>query len=212
MARRRSSPMSRRRPSISIRQAASARSRRRKRWAQAARDHSGRSVRPAGRSRCASRRSPRRTACSCSTTRRRLSARPIAAASSARWRPRPRPAFFRPSRSAATATAARSSPTTTRLAARVKSLRLHGEGADRSEAVRIGITGRLDTIQAAVLIEKLKIFPDEIAARNRVAARYSRGARRRRDGAARRQRIDFGVGAIHDPRSRRAAATRLPPR
>ena len=59
------------------------------------------------------------------------------------------------------------------LAARVKSLRLHGEGADRSEAARIGITGRLDTIQAAVLIEKLTIFPDEIVARNRVAARYS---------------------------------------
>jgi dTDP-4-amino-4,6-dideoxygalactose transaminase len=59
------------------------------------------------------------------------------------------------------------------LAARVKSIRLHGEGVDRSEAARIGITGRLDTIQAAVLIEKLKIFPDEIEARNRVAARYS---------------------------------------
>ncbi len=59
------------------------------------------------------------------------------------------------------------------LAARVKSIRLHGEGNDRSEAARIGITGRLDTIQAAVLIEKLKIFPDEIAARNRVAVRYS---------------------------------------
>jgi dTDP-4-amino-4,6-dideoxygalactose transaminase len=59
------------------------------------------------------------------------------------------------------------------LAARVKSIRLHGEGVDRSEAVRIGITGRLDTIQAAVLIEKLKIFSDEIAARNKVATRYS---------------------------------------
>jgi dTDP-4-amino-4,6-dideoxygalactose transaminase len=59
------------------------------------------------------------------------------------------------------------------IAARVKSIRLHGEGVDRSEAARIGITGRLDTVQAAVLIEKLKIFPDEIAARNRVAARYS---------------------------------------
>jgi dTDP-4-amino-4,6-dideoxygalactose transaminase len=59
------------------------------------------------------------------------------------------------------------------LAARVKSIRLHGEGVDRSEAARIGITGRLDTIQAAVLIEKLKIFPDEIDARNTVAARYS---------------------------------------
>jgi dTDP-4-amino-4,6-dideoxygalactose transaminase len=59
------------------------------------------------------------------------------------------------------------------LAALVKSLRLHGEGVDRSEAARIGITGRLDTIQAAVLIEKLKIFPEEIEARNRVAARYA---------------------------------------
>jgi dTDP-4-amino-4,6-dideoxygalactose transaminase len=61
------------------------------------------------------------------------------------------------------------------LAARIKSIRLHGEGVDRSEAARIGITGRLDTIQAAVLIEKLKIFPDEIAARDRVAARYAAG-------------------------------------
>ena len=61
------------------------------------------------------------------------------------------------------------------LAARIKSIRLHGEGVDRSEAARIGITGRLDTIQAAVLIEKLKIFPDETAARNRVAAHYSQG-------------------------------------
>ncbi len=59
------------------------------------------------------------------------------------------------------------------LAARIKSIRLHGEGVDRSEAARIGITGRLDTIQAAVLIEKLKIFPDEIAERDRVAVRYS---------------------------------------
>ncbi|HXX51394.1 MAG TPA: DegT/DnrJ/EryC1/StrS aminotransferase family protein, partial [Xanthobacteraceae bacterium] len=59
------------------------------------------------------------------------------------------------------------------LAARVKSIRLHGEGADRSEAARIGITGRLDTIQAAVLLEKLKIFPEEIEARDRIAARYS---------------------------------------
>ena len=61
------------------------------------------------------------------------------------------------------------------LAARVKSIRFHGEGVDRSEAARIGITGRLDTIQAAVLIEKLKIFPEEIKARNHVAERYSAG-------------------------------------
>ncbi len=59
------------------------------------------------------------------------------------------------------------------LAARVKSLRVHGEGADKYDATRIGITGRLDSIQAAVLLEKLKIFPDEIVARDRIAARYS---------------------------------------
>jgi dTDP-4-amino-4,6-dideoxygalactose transaminase len=53
------------------------------------------------------------------------------------------------------------------------SLRAHGQGADRYDNVRIGLTARLDTIQAAVLIEKLKIFPDEITERNRVARRYS---------------------------------------
>jgi dTDP-4-amino-4,6-dideoxygalactose transaminase len=59
------------------------------------------------------------------------------------------------------------------LAARIKSLRIHGEGVDKYDPVRIGINGRLDTIQAAVLIEKLKIFPEEIIAREKIAARYS---------------------------------------
>ena len=53
------------------------------------------------------------------------------------------------------------------------SLRVHGQGADRYDNVRIGLAARLDTIQAAVLIEKLKIFPDEIAERNRIAQRHS---------------------------------------
>jgi len=61
------------------------------------------------------------------------------------------------------------------LAARLRSLRVHGESTDKYDAARIGITGRLDTIQAAVLLEKLKIFPEEIAARDRVAARYAAG-------------------------------------
>jgi len=61
------------------------------------------------------------------------------------------------------------------LAARVKSLRVHGEGIDKYDAARIGITGRLDTVQAAVLLEKLKIFPEEILARQAVAARYAGG-------------------------------------
>jgi len=61
------------------------------------------------------------------------------------------------------------------LAQVMRSIRVHGEGRDKYDCVRIGINGRLDTIQAAILIEKLKIFPDEIAARARVAERYSAG-------------------------------------
>jgi dTDP-4-amino-4,6-dideoxygalactose transaminase len=61
------------------------------------------------------------------------------------------------------------------LAARLRSLRVHGEGVDKYDAARIGLAARLDTIQAAVLLEKLKIFPDEIAARNAAAERYAAG-------------------------------------
>jgi dTDP-4-amino-4,6-dideoxygalactose transaminase len=57
----------------------------------------------------------------------------------------------------------------------LKSLRVHGQGTDKYDNVRIGMTSRLDTIQAAVLIEKLKIFADEIAVRNEVARRYADG-------------------------------------
>ena len=59
------------------------------------------------------------------------------------------------------------------MADTLRSLRMHGQGSDRYDNVRIGLASRLDTIQAAVLIEKLKIFPDEIEARNRIAQRYS---------------------------------------
>jgi dTDP-4-amino-4,6-dideoxygalactose transaminase len=59
------------------------------------------------------------------------------------------------------------------LATVMRSLRVHGEGHDRYDCVRVGVNGRFDTIQAAILIEKLKIFPEEIAARERVARRYS---------------------------------------
>jgi dTDP-4-amino-4,6-dideoxygalactose transaminase len=59
-----------------------------------------------------------------------------------------------------------------KLAETLRSVRVHGQGADKYDNVRVGMTARLDTVQAAVLIEKLKIFPDEIEARNRVAQRY----------------------------------------
>jgi dTDP-4-amino-4,6-dideoxygalactose transaminase len=60
------------------------------------------------------------------------------------------------------------------LLEKLRSVRVHGSGSDRYDNVRLGLTARLDTIQAAVLIEKLKIFNDEIAARNVVAERYTR--------------------------------------
>jgi dTDP-4-amino-4,6-dideoxygalactose transaminase len=61
------------------------------------------------------------------------------------------------------------------LAETLRSIRVHGQGSDKYDNVRLGLTGRLDTVQAAVLLEKLKIFEDEIAARNKVAERYARG-------------------------------------
>ncbi len=61
------------------------------------------------------------------------------------------------------------------LADAMRSLRVHGQGSDKYDNVRIGVASRLDTIQAAVLSEKLKIFPDEIDARNMVARRYAEG-------------------------------------
>ncbi len=59
------------------------------------------------------------------------------------------------------------------LIALLRSIRVHGQGTDKYENVRIGVNSRLDTIQAAILIEKLKIFPEEIELRDRIAHRYS---------------------------------------
>ena len=59
------------------------------------------------------------------------------------------------------------------LKALLLSLRMHGQGSDRYEHIHIGYNSRLDTIQAAILIEKLKIFDDEIEKRNAVARRYN---------------------------------------
>src|SRR6185312_9972383 len=61
------------------------------------------------------------------------------------------------------------------LAETLRSIRVHGQGFDKYDNVRLGLTGRLDTVQAAVLIEKLKIFEEEVTARNAIAQRYARG-------------------------------------
>jgi dTDP-4-amino-4,6-dideoxygalactose transaminase len=55
----------------------------------------------------------------------------------------------------------------------LRSIRVHGQGTDKYENVRIGVNSRLDTIQAAILIEKMKLFPEEIEMREKVAARYN---------------------------------------
>lgn len=60
-----------------------------------------------------------------------------------------------------------------RLAEVLRSLRVHGQGTHRYDNVRLGINGRFDTLQAAVLLEKLAIFDQEVPARERVARRYS---------------------------------------
>lgn len=59
------------------------------------------------------------------------------------------------------------------LANRLLSIRVHGKGKDKYDNVRLGINGRLDTVQAAVLIEKLALFRDELTARQRIADQYN---------------------------------------
>ncbi|MEM8947710.1 MAG: DegT/DnrJ/EryC1/StrS family aminotransferase [Pseudomonadota bacterium] len=55
----------------------------------------------------------------------------------------------------------------------LRSIRAHGKGNDRYDNVRIGLNSRLDTLQAAILLEKLSIFEDELEKRDRVAERYA---------------------------------------
>ena len=58
-------------------------------------------------------------------------------------------------------------------AARLRSIRSHGKGSDKYDNVRLGLNSRLDTLQAAILREKLRILDDEIEARERIAQRYT---------------------------------------
>jgi len=60
-----------------------------------------------------------------------------------------------------------------RAAERLRSIRVHGQGSDKYENIRIGINGRLDTLQAAILLAKFAIFPEELELRQETARRYS---------------------------------------
>ena len=59
------------------------------------------------------------------------------------------------------------------MAERLKSVRVHGQGSDKYDNIRVGLNARIDTLQAAILLPKLKIFPGEVQARNRVASTYN---------------------------------------
>jgi dTDP-4-amino-4,6-dideoxygalactose transaminase len=57
----------------------------------------------------------------------------------------------------------------------IRSLHVHGKGTDKYDNIRIGVNSRLDTVQAAVLLQKLAIFAEEIDKRQIVANRYDQG-------------------------------------
>ena len=59
------------------------------------------------------------------------------------------------------------------LKEKLESIRVHGKGDNKYNNIRIGINGRLDSIQAAILLQKLSIFDEEIQSRQKVAAQYS---------------------------------------
>jgi dTDP-4-amino-4,6-dideoxygalactose transaminase len=61
-----------------------------------------------------------------------------------------------------------------KIAEITRSCRVHGQGSDKYENVNIGMTARLDTMQAAILLAKLEIFDDELAKRQQVAERYQK--------------------------------------
>ncbi len=58
------------------------------------------------------------------------------------------------------------------LHSKIVSIRVHGEGSDRYSNDRIGLNARMDSIQAAILLEKMEIFPDELERRQKIADSY----------------------------------------
>ncbi|MBT4715164.1 MAG: aminotransferase DegT, partial [Candidatus Marinimicrobia bacterium] len=54
------------------------------------------------------------------------------------------------------------------------SVRVHGKGGDKYDNVRIGLNGRMDTLQAAIVLEKFTLFPGEVTLRNEVADKYNK--------------------------------------
>ncbi|WP_449245846.1 DegT/DnrJ/EryC1/StrS family aminotransferase [Desulfobacca acetoxidans] len=60
------------------------------------------------------------------------------------------------------------------LADTLRSIRVHGKGKDKYDNIRIGLNGRMDTLQAAIVLAKMEVFAQEVIDRQKVAERYSR--------------------------------------
>jgi dTDP-4-amino-4,6-dideoxygalactose transaminase len=75
---------------------------------------------------------------------------------------------------------------------RWSSIRWHGTDAQKKESIRVGVNGRLDSVQCAVLLSKLTVFADEMKARERIAQRY-------------RQEIGNAVEMQHVPQGSKSA-------
>ena len=91
-------------------------------------------------------------------------------------------------------------------AALFRSLRTHGEGTTRYEVLRTGMNGRLDSMQAAVLLAKLTVFAEELRARERVAPILRFPARQRRAGSRPRAGQHQRLGDLCHPAVRRRDA------
>jgi len=76
------------------------------------------------------------------------------------------------------------------------SLRVHGKGTDKYDNVRVGINGRMDTLQAAILLAKFDLFPAEVQSRNQIAAFYNDHISAMLDGAVTTPHIQEGYLSV----------------
>ncbi|MDC0265901.1 DegT/DnrJ/EryC1/StrS family aminotransferase [Mariniblastus sp.] len=87
------------------------------------------------------------------------------------------------------------------LAETIRSIRVHGKGADKYDNIRVGQNCRLSTMQAAILLEKLKIYQSELDARETVAAMYSQHFERLNE----QQNHDATIGVPQTPEDSQSA-------
>ena len=102
------------------------------------------------------------------------------------------------------------------LADLMRSIRIHGQGSDRYNNVRVGINGRLDSLQAAILLAKFSLFPEEVELRQTVAQRYTSLLTPHSSLLTPHSSHSFGVqerlGAVFHPGPRQRAPLRHPDR